>query len=62
MLSSQLGQSVRYRLGPHIDYLFKHLAEDVFNANKLYGEIKQQGYEGSRSQLLANVQPFRTMQ
>ena len=59
---SQPGQSVRYRLGPHIEYLNKRIDEGVLNASKLYDEIKQQGYEGSRSQLRAFVHPFRTMQ
>jgi transposase len=58
---SQPGQSVHYRLGPYIEYLNKRIAEGVLNASKLYDEIKEQGYEGSRSQLRAYVHPFRTM-
>jgi transposase len=57
--ANQPGQSVRYRLGPYIEYLKKRIDEGVLNASKLYDEIKQQGYEGSRSQLRAFVQSFR---
>ena len=57
---SQPRQAVRYRLGPYVEHLEKRLAEGVLNASKLYDEIKQQGYAGSRSQLRAFVHPFRT--
>lgn len=33
----------------------------MLNASKLYDELKQQGYEGSRSHLRAFVRPFRTV-
>jgi len=58
---SQPGQAVRYQLGPYIEYLVKRIDEGVLNASKLYDEIKRQGYRGSRSQLRAFVQPFRTL-
>lgn len=55
------GQRGRYRLEPYIEYLDKRIGEGVLNASKLYDEIKEQGYEGSRSQLRAYVHPFRTL-
>lgn len=58
---SQPGQTTRYRLGPYVEYLKKRIEDGVLNASKLYDEIKRQGYEGSRSQLRAFVQPFRTV-
>jgi transposase len=58
---SQPGQTVRYQLGPYVEYLQKRIDEGVLNASKLYDEIKRQGYGGSRSQLRAFVQPFRTL-
>lgn len=56
----QPGQKVRYQLGPYVEYLKKRIDEGVLNASKLYDEIKGQGYTGSRSNLRAFVQPFRT--
>jgi transposase len=54
-------QTARYRLGPYVAYLEKRIAEGVLNASKLYDELKQHGYEGSRSHLRAFVRPFRTL-
>jgi len=57
--SSQPGQTTYYRLGPYIEHLKKRMDEGVFNASKLYDEIKRQGYEGSSSQLRAFMHPLR---
>jgi transposase len=54
-------QAVRYQLGSYVAYLKQRIDEGVLNASKLYDEIKAQGYTGSRSQLRAFVQPFRTV-
>ena len=59
--SSPPGQATRYRLGAYIAYLQQRIAEGVLNASKLYAEIQRQGYAGSRSQVRAFVQPFRTL-
>lgn len=40
-------------------YLEQRMAEGVFNAQKLYQEIKGQGYQGKERQVRAFVQPFR---
>ena len=61
MRPRQPRQTARYRLGPYVAYLEKRIEEGVLNASKLYDEIKQQGYEGSRSHLRAFVRPFRTL-
>lgn len=52
-------QGMRYRLGPYVAYLEQRISAGVLNASKLYDEIKQQGYAGSRSQLRAFVRPYR---
>ena len=61
MRPRQPRQTARYRLGPYVAYLEKRIAAGVLNASKLYDELKQQGYEGSRSHLRAFVRPFRTL-
>jgi transposase len=53
------GQTTRYKLGPYIEYLKGRIGEGVLNANKLYDEIRRQGYAGSSSHLRAFVHPFR---
>jgi transposase len=51
--------AARYRLGPYVAYLEQRMTAGVLNASKLYDEIKQQGYSGSRSHLRNFVRPFR---
>lgn len=48
-----------YKLGLYIEYLKKRMDEGVYNASKLYTEIKDQGYEGGRTQVRSYVQAFR---
>jgi transposase len=48
-----------YKLGPYIEHLKKRMADGVYNASKLYTEIKEQGYPGGRTQVRAYVQAFR---
>ena len=47
------------KLDPHADYLRKRLEEGVWNARKLYTEIKARGYTGSETRVRAWVQPLR---
>ena len=48
-----------YKLGPYIEHIKNRMAEGVFNASKLYTEIKAQGYAGGRTQVRSYVQAFR---
>jgi transposase len=47
------------KLDPYVDYLRKRLDEGVWNAHKLYMEIKVRGYSGSETQVRAWVHPLR---
>lgn len=46
-------------LDPYVPYLERRLAEGVFNAQKLYQEVRRQGYGGKDRQVRAFVQPYR---
>ena len=46
-------------LDPFVPYLEKRIEEGVLNCNKLFGEIREQGYEGGKSTLKYFVQPYR---
>jgi transposase len=39
------------KIDPYVSYLEQRMAEGVFNARKLYGEILAQGYPGKESQM-----------
>jgi transposase len=57
-------QTRRIRVGkmdPFVSYLQQRMAEGVFNARKLYGEIKSLGYSGKETQVRSYVQPHRTL-
>ena len=47
------------KLDPFKDYVRCRMAEGVYNTNKLYKEIKSQGYSGGKSILKSYVKPFR---
>jgi transposase len=47
------------KLDPFRQYLEKRLAEGVYNARKLYQEIRAQGYAGRETQVRIWVQPRR---
>jgi transposase len=47
------------KIDPFVPYLKERMAEGVFNARKLYGEVQLLGYPGKETQVRAFVQPFR---
>ncbi|HJX38334.1 MAG TPA: IS21 family transposase [Anaerolineae bacterium] len=47
------------KIDSFVPYLEGRMAEGVFNARKLYGEIQTQGYPGKESQVRAFVHPVR---
>jgi len=48
-----------HKLDPYVDYLRKRMDEGVWNAHKLFAEIRLRGYTGSETRVRAWVQPFR---
>jgi len=48
-----------HKVEPYADYLQKRLDEGVWNARKLYTEIKTRGYTGSETRVRAWVHPLR---
>ncbi len=50
------------KLDPYMPYLEQRIHDGVLNAEKLFTEIRAQGYPGGRSQVKAFVQPFRQHQ
>jgi len=65
VLSEPLLPSVKPRqarackLDPFVDYLQRRLGDGVWNAHKLYTEVKARGYTGSETRVRAWVQPLR---
>jgi len=47
------------KLDPFVPYLEKRIEEGVLNCNKLFDEIRRQGYQGGKSLLKTFVQPYR---
>jgi transposase len=47
------------KLDPFVPYLEKRIEEGVLNCNKLFDEIRKQGYQGGKSTLKYFVQPYR---
>ena len=47
------------KLDPFVPYLEKRIEEGVLNCNKLFDEIRRQGYQGGKSTLKYFVQPYR---
>jgi transposase len=47
------------KLDPFVPYLQKRMEEGVLNCNKLFDEIRRQGYQGGKSLLKTFVQPYR---
>jgi len=47
------------KLDPFVPYLERRIEEGVLNCNKLFDEIRRQGYEGGKSTLKYCVQPYR---
>jgi transposase len=47
------------KLDPYIDHLRKRMGEGVWNAHKLYAEIKALGYTGSETRVRAWIHPLR---
>ncbi len=47
------------KIDPYVSYLEQRMAEGVFNARKLYGEILAQGYPGKESQMRGFVHDRR---
>ena len=59
----QPAQPVRERkLDPYTDYLQQRMGEGVYNARKLYREIRERGYSGGLTQVILYIQPFRPPQ
>lgn len=50
------------KLDPYIPYLQKRIAAGVLNAQKLYEEIRKQGYQGKDRQVRYFVRPYREPQ
>ena len=47
------------KIDPFVPYLEKRIEEGVLNCNKLFDEIRKQGYQGGKSTLKYFVQPHR---
>ncbi|MDH4138439.1 MAG: IS21 family transposase [Anaerolineae bacterium] len=47
------------RLDPFVPYLERRIEEGVLNCNKLWDELRKQGYEGGKSLVKSFVQPYR---
>jgi transposase len=47
------------KIAPFVPYLEKRIEEGVLNCNKLFNEIRKQGYQGGKSTLKYFVQPYR---
>jgi transposase len=47
------------KIDPFVPYLEKRIEEGVLNCNKLFDEIRRQGYQGGKSSLKYFVQPYR---
>ena len=47
------------KFDPYVPYLEQRVADGVFNAHKLYLEIRQRGYPGKETMVRAFVQPLR---
>lgn len=47
------------KLDPFVPYLERRVEEGVLNCNKLFDEIRRQGYQGGKSTLKYFVQPYR---
>jgi len=47
------------KLDPFVPYLERRIEEGVLNCNKLFDEIRRQGYQGGKSTLKYFVQPYR---
>jgi transposase len=47
------------KIDPFVPYLEKRIEEGVLNCNKLFDEIRKQGYQGGKSTLKYFVQPYR---
>jgi len=47
------------KLDPYVECLQRRLSEGVWNAHKLYTEVKARGYTGSETRVRAWVQPLR---
>ena len=46
-----------HKLDPYVRYLQKRMDEGVWNAHKLYTEIKARGYPGSETRVRAFIPP-----
>lgn len=49
------------KLKPFMDYIDMRLAENVWNSEVIFAEIKAMGYTGGRSMLRYYIQPKRKM-
>jgi transposase len=47
------------KLDAHTEYLQQRMSEGVYNARKLYREIRERGYTGGVTQVILYIQPFR---
>ena len=55
------GRKREHKIDPYIAYLRQRIAQGVLNGQKLYDEIKKQGYSGKERQVRAFVQPYRPL-
>ena len=47
------------KLDPFVPYLERRIEEGVLNCNKLWDEMRKQGYQGGKSLIKSFVQPYR---
>jgi transposase len=47
------------KIDPFVPYLEKRIEEGVLNGNKLFDEIRRQGYQGGKTMLKYFLQPYR---
>lgn len=49
----------RRKVDDFVEYLQQRMGEGVYNARKLYMEVRQRGYSGGETQIRSYVQPYR---
>jgi len=62
IVKQKIGRKQKRKIDPYIAYLEQRIDQGVLNAQKLYLEIKKQGYAGKERQVRYFVQPYRKVQ
>ncbi len=62
IVEQKTGRKQKRKIDPYIAYLEQRIDQGVLNAQKLYLEIKKQGYAGKERQVRYFVQPYRKVQ